>query len=137
MTGTSSGNAAATAGHSSTSQATTSKPSAKPSAGRATRCPGCGRKHKRTHQANARYWLLLHTIAEKVKPNGEAFSAEAFHTYFKSRYLGCDDMKLPNGKTLPIPHSSADLDTAEFNTYMEQVEAWAAERDVYLDELPE
>jgi hypothetical protein len=72
-----------------------------------------------------------------VRPNGESFGAEAFHAYFKGRYLGCADLKLPNGKILPQPYSSADLDVAEFNAYMERVEAWAAERDVYLDELPQ
>lgn len=100
-----------------------------------TRCPSCGRKFRRSNPANARYWLLVHTIAERVRPEGNGYSAEQWHTYFKSRYLGCEDMKLPNGKTIVVPQSSAGLDVVEFATFMERVEAWAAERDVYLADM--
>ena len=63
-------------------------------------------------------------------------TAEQFHIYYKSRFLGCVDFPLPNGKVLAIPKSTADLDVSEFAEYMEQVEADLAERDVYLDEVP-
>ena len=99
------------------------------------RCPTCHRKHRRSNPANARYWLLLHAIAEKVKPGGNAASADTWHLWAKSKFLGCDDVKLPSGKTLTIPRSTAALDTAEFNDYMTAVEAWAATRDVWLDDV--
>lgn len=100
------------------------------------RCPACGRLEKRSTQANARYWLLIHLIADNVKPNGQAFGAEQWHTYFKSRFLGCDEIAMPNGKALQIPKSSADLDTSEFADYQTQVEQWASERDVFLADMP-
>jgi hypothetical protein len=78
---------------------------------------------------------LLHRIAERLKPNGQAYSADTWHVYCKSKWLGCDDVTLPNKKTLAIPRSSAALDVAEFADYMGQVEAWAADKGVYLDEL--
>lgn len=99
------------------------------------RCPTCHRLHKRSHAANARYWLLLHAIAEQVRPGGKVYSADQWHHYAKSRWLGCDDMALPNGKVLTIPRSTANLDVAEFGEYMEKVEAWAAERDVWLADM--
>jgi hypothetical protein len=102
---------------------------------RSDRCPSCGRKHRRSNPANARYWLLLHRIAEELAPGGKKYSAEQWHTYAKSRWIGCDDVTLPNGKTMTIPKSSAALDTAEFNDYVTQVEAWAGERGVYLDSM--
>lgn len=58
------------------------------------------------------YWSLLYLIAEKLRPGGVAYSAEQFHTYYKSRFLGCDDIPMPNGKTLTIPRSTASLDVA-------------------------
>mgnify|MGYP000897649738 FL=1 len=67
--------------------------------------------------------------------NGQRHSAEAFHLYYKSRFLGCDDVRLPNGRTLAIPRSSADLDVAEFGEYLDKVQADAAERGVYLADL--
>ena len=100
------------------------------------RCPTCKRKLRRSNEANRRYWMIIHLIADKVKPAGAEYSPETWHSYFKLRLLGGDDVKLPNGKTLVLPKSSAELDTHEFHEYAEKVEAWAAERDVFLDELP-
>jgi hypothetical protein len=90
---------------------------------------------KRSHQANARYWLLLHQISENVKPSGKTYGAETWHCWAKSKWLGVDEHKLPNGKTMQIPKSSADLDTAEFNDYMTAVETWAGERGVWLADI--
>lgn len=63
----------------------------------------------------------------------QKFTAEIWHEYFKSRFLGMNEVYLPNGKTLHKSRSSAELDTTEFATFMEQVEQFAAERGVYLD----
>lgn len=99
------------------------------------RCPTCHRRIKRSNQANARYWLLLHELSSRLRPGGQSYSAEQFHAYYKSRFIGCDDVRLPNGKVLTIPRSSADLDTGEFADYAAQVEADAAERGVYLADV--
>ena len=98
----------------------------------AERCPTCHRRIRRSSQANRLYWLLLHELSDRLRPNGQHYSAEAFHAYYKSRFIGCDDVALPSGKVLTIPRSSADLDTAEFADYLTKVEADAAERGVYL-----
>lgn len=99
-----------------------------------TRCPTCKRLYRRTHPQNARYWTLLHAMADKIKPQGVSYSADQWHLWAKSKFLGCDDMKLPSGKVLSIPKSTADLDVAEFGTFMEQVEAFANERDCFLED---
>lgn len=78
------------------------------------------------------YWALIHLLAEQIKPRGEAYSADQWHLWAKSRFLGCVDHILPSGKTITLPNSTAALDVAEFSAYFEQVQAWAAERDVYL-----
>ena len=100
------------------------------------RCPTCRRVIKRSGEANRRYWLLLHTIAEKVKPDGAQYSAETWHTYWKLKLLGGNDVTMPNGKVIVVAKSSAELDKGEFHDYACQVEAWANERGVYLDEMP-
>ena len=45
---------------------------------------------------------------------------------------------MPNGKTLLLPHSTAELDKSEFQEYVTQLEAWAAEQDMgrQLGETP-
>lgn len=103
---------------------------------RSDRCPTCHRKRKRGSDANARLWALYHAAADKLRPEGNAYSAEQYHVYFKSRFLGCKDYQLPNNRTLTIPASTADLSTEEFSKYMDQVEADLADRGVFLDELP-
>ena len=99
-----------------------------------TRCPTCHRRHKRSTQANARYWLLLHALADGMKVRGELFSAETWHLYLKSKFLGAVDHKLPSGKTLTIVNSTADLDVAQFSDYLDKVQAWASEHDIWLED---
>lgn len=98
------------------------------------RCPTCHRKRTRTSAANSRYWLLLHLVADKVKPEGAAHSAEVWHEYFKQRFLGMDEVVLPNKKTIRTQKSTAELDTQGFSDYMWQVETWAMDRDIFMDE---
>lgn len=98
-----------------------------------TRCPVCKRKRTRSNPANARLWLLYHMMADRITPNGQAYTPEVWHEWAKSRFLGMTDVMLPNGKTLHKSRSSAELDTTEFAAFMEQVEQFAAERGVYLD----
>ena len=102
---------------------------------KAARCPVCKRLKKRSNPANGRYWLLLHLIADGLKPEGKQHSAEVWHVYFKQRFLGVDEVTMPNKKVIQIPKSSAELDTDEFGTYMMQVELWAQERNIFMDEL--
>ena len=105
------------------------------------RCPTCGRRQRRSSEQNRRYWALMHEISEGIKPEGKQYSTEVWHEYFKQRYIGADEIELPNGKTLVRPHSSAELDMSKgtdeqpsFNEYMERVEAWAAQHGVYLQD---
>ena len=101
---------------------------------RSDRCPTCGRRRKRSNPQNALYWALLQQMADQ-KWNGAQHSRTAFHLYFRGKYLGCDDVKLPNGTTMTIPKSTADLDVAEFGDYFDKVQADCAERGIYLADL--
>lgn len=98
------------------------------------RCPACGARRRRSTTANRFYWALLHELSEQVKPEGKAYSSEQWHLYFKSRFLGAEDMVLPNGKTVVVPHSTADLSQDEFGEYVDKVSAWAAGRGVFLEQ---
>ena len=96
-------------------------------------CPLCGSRPKRSIEQNKRYWSLLNQISEQVKTADGVFSAEVWHRYFAQRYIGCDDVTLPNRKRIVVPKSTTDLDTAEFTTYMDQVEHWAHEHGVIFN----
>ena len=101
---------------------------------RSDRCPACRRRITRSSEANRRYWALLHVMSERIKPRGQTYSADTWHVWCKSKWLGCDDLILPSGKTLTLPRSTSELDTAEFNAYMTAAEAWANERGAYLED---
>ena len=98
------------------------------------RCPKCGRAATRSTEANRRYWAIVTTISEKLKPEGKTYSPEVWHTYLRGKFLGQTDIQLPNGRTVTQPNSTAKLDKSEFNEYMTQVEVWAAEHGAYLAE---
>lgn len=78
----------------------------------------------------------MHALADKLKPAGTSYSAETWHLYCASRFLGCEDVRLPDGKVIPVPFRTSELDVTEFTNLMTATEAWAAENDVYLDEIP-
>lgn len=98
------------------------------------RCPTCKRRMTRSSEANKRYWALLHLIAEKLHPRKQTYSTDTWHLWAKSKWLGAEEFKLPNGVTMTIPNSTADLDIAEFSDFMTQVEAWANEHGVFLED---
>ena len=97
-------------------------------------CPTCRRKIKRRNPQNAIYWILLHELSERLPVQGQTFSAASWHAYMKSKFLGEEELKLPNGKTVSQPNSSSDLDIAEFSEYFDRVSHWAAEHNVWLPE---
>ena len=82
------------------------------------------KRKKRTTAQNRRYWGrgVLAQIAEQATVGGKLFSAEVWHEQFKRQFIGV--IELPNGQVVGM--SSADLDTAEFCIFCDQVEAYAA-----------
>jgi len=79
-------------------------------------------KTSRSLQQNKRYWAILRTIQDTGWIHGKQFTQDAWHEYLKRQFIGCID--LPNGQVVGM--STAKLTVEEFQTYMEQVEAFAA-----------
>lgn len=78
----------------------------------------------RSLESNARYWSngVLAQISRKAEVNGQKFSAEAWHEFFKREFLGT--IELPNGEI--ASKSSAGLSVSEFRDFVMLVEAYAA-----------
>lgn len=94
-------------------------------------------KRARSSEQNRRYWAILNEIAEYAV-HGQKYPADAWHEYFKGRFIGKEEIRLPNGDTLNRPISTTTLDVGQFADYMTQVEAWAAGRGILLgDEVPQ
>lgn len=81
-------------------------------------------RRKRSAAQNRRYWGkgVLAQIAEQAVVRGQLFPADVWHEQFKRQFIGV--IELPNGQV--IGKSSTELDTAEFCTFCDQVEAYAA-----------
>lgn len=77
---------------------------------------------QRSTQANKKYWATLNDIAENAWLDGRQYSSAAWHCYFASRFIGCED--LPGGGTTAI--STTTLNVEEFNAYLERILHFAA-----------
>lgn len=73
-------------------------------------------------------------MSEQIKLDTGKYSAEQWHIYTKSRFIGCQDIRLPSGEIITYPLSSADLDKAKFTVYLNNVMAFAADMGVFLDD---
>lgn len=97
------------------------------------------RPHKRARSAeqNRRYWAILNEISG-YPVQGRTYDADAWHEYFKGKYIGKEEIRLPNGEALTRTLSTTTLDVGAFGDYMTQVEAWAANRGILLgDDAPQ
>lgn len=93
------------------------------------------RPHRKARSAeqNKRYWALLNEIADNpVK--GQRFATESWHEYFKGKFIGKEEVKLPNGDVFNRPISTTTLDVVQFGEYMTQIEAWAAGHGILLSD---
>ena len=98
------------------------------------RCPKCGRRAKRSNEANRRYFALLGKLSTVVY-QGKRWSKREWHEMFKDMYIQPDIVTLPDGRRKVCDPHSSEMDTSEFQDYVTKVEVWCGERNVYLDEI--
>lgn len=79
-------------------------------------------KAKRSVDQNKRYWAILNEIAEGAWIGGRQFSTEAWHEFFRAKFIGYEET--PDGRQIGM--STTTLSVAEFGDYMTRVEAYAA-----------
>lgn len=77
----------------------------------------------RSSNANSLYWLWLHRL-EATIGRDQGYYAEDYHDIFRSMFL--KGSKTVSGKVYETVGSSAILDTAEFNEYMNKVQRFAS-----------
>ena len=97
------------------------------------RCATCGRRKKRSTVANRRYFALVSLCVPFVY-NGQRWSKVQWHALFKDMFLEPVTVKLPDGRTVVRDPESNDLDADEFNAFMDKVEAWCSEHELFLPE---
>lgn len=80
-------------------------------------------KTKRSTDQNKRYWAILNEIAANTWLDGRQFSADAWHEFFKGKFIGYEET--PDGRQIGI--STTTLSVADFGDYMTRIEAYAAD----------
>lgn len=80
-------------------------------------------KAKRSVDQNKRYWAILNEIAANAWVSGRQFSAEAWHEFFKAKFIGYEET--PDGRLHGI--STTTLNVAEFGDYMTRIEVYSTD----------
>lgn len=92
-------------------------------AGKPLAVTGQEHKTKRSTDQNKRYWAILNEIAANTWLDGRQFSADAWHEFFKGKFIGYEET--PDGRQVGI--STTTLSVADFGDYMTRIEAYAAD----------
>ena len=99
------------------------------------RCPTCGNVPRRSLPQNNRLHLLFQAISEKVlASDGLLHHAQWWKVVMKDRWLGYNETPRSDGTIIYSLRGTADLSVEELNTFMDQVERFAAERSIYLQD---
>jgi hypothetical protein len=87
------------------------------------------RKRKRSLSQNAYLWAVVYgRIVEVFREHGNNVDAEDVHAFCKDQIGKLKQVFVtPDGEVLTGPGSTAKLGTMEFEVYLENVRAWAAE----------
>ena len=84
-------------------------------------------ERKRNAEQNRFYWgVALRDISEQAWIDGKQFDKDAWHEYFSRKFGVCEDLTLPDGEIITRRKSTTQMNVGEFSTYVNQVQAWAA-----------
>ena len=98
-------------------------------------CPTCGQRKRRSLPQNARLHAIFMRVSENVRSKDNEFHSPMWwKTMMKAQWLGFMEFRKPDGQVIQVLKSTADLDVAELNDFMTQVEAFAAQKGIYLDD---
>lgn len=82
---------------------------------------------KRNAEQNRFYWgVALRDIAEQAWVDGRQYDKDTWHEYFARMFGVSDEITLPDGEIVTRRKSTTQMTVGEFSTYVNQVQAWAA-----------
>jgi hypothetical protein len=96
----------------------------------------CKHRRRRTDRQNRYYWpCFVQPFAEQLQAQGEAISDDDAHEILKTRFLRKSVIDLKTGEAFEYVRSTTELNTAEFNQYLDQCAAFLA--DYFNLQIPE
>lgn len=82
-------------------------------------------KSKRSLEQNARLHALLTDIAANAWVDGRQYDLETWKEYFRQKFIGTEEIHLPDGKRIERGISTTTLDVGAFTTFMQNIEEYA------------
>lgn len=93
-------------------------------------------RQQRTPKQNGLLHKLLEQIAEQVAIGGRRFDLETWKEQVRQKFVGVEEVDMPDGTRLRRGMSTADLNVADFSKLIDDVRAWAInELNVHLDDF--
>ena len=82
---------------------------------------------KRTVDQNARLHALLREIASQAWVNGRQYDAETWKEFARRKWIGTEEIVMPDGSRTERGISTTTLGVEDFNKLMANIELYAAE----------
>ncbi|WP_186112059.1 recombination protein NinB [Burkholderia gladioli] len=84
-------------------------------------------ERKRNSEQNRFYFgVVLRDISAQAWVDGQQFGKAAWHEYFATQYGVMEEIRLPFGEIVLRRKSTTDMTVGEFSTYLNQIQAYAA-----------
>lgn len=84
-----------------------------------------GYRRRRSDRQNAFYWpCFVHEFGKYMRDQGESFTDNDAHEFFKMKFLTREIIDETSGEVISFTRSTTDLDTSEFNEYLDKCAAW-------------
>lgn len=80
---------------------------------------------KRSGEQNRLFHALLNVIAENAAVEGKFYDMETWKEHVRRKFIGTEEINLPDGSRLERGISTASLTVPEFTLLIERVQAWA------------
>lgn len=94
----------------------------------------CKYRKRRTDRQLRYYWpCVVQPFADFLRAQGENVTDDEAHEYLKLRFNGREIINPGSGEVVgTVGRSTGELDTSEFNDYVERCAAWLAEFGVIV-----
>ncbi len=84
-------------------------------------------KAKRSVEQNKKLHAMLAELERSAWLNGRQYSAETWKEFIRRRFIGTEEIDLPDGTRIERGISTTALSVHEFSELIEQVHQWAAD----------
>jgi hypothetical protein len=82
---------------------------------------------KRSLDQNKRLHAMLNEISQSAYLNGRRYEMEAWKEFYRSRFIGTEEIELPDGRRIERGISTTALNKQEFADFMTAIESHATQ----------